>query len=96
MAKPKIGMTTKDAHVRVRQQARQTAIPEDPLLLRVYTHPVRDPKELEKEFHRLLDSADHSRGDTNTGGREWFETSTEFLDTIADVLGMTTTGTDDL
>ena len=85
----KVGMTTKDAHVRVRQQARQTGLPEDPLLLRVFQHPTRDPRDLEKDFHDLLDAADHGRTNTKTGGREWFETSVEFLDMIARKLGMT-------
>ncbi|MHB1786044.1 MAG: GIY-YIG nuclease family protein [Acidimicrobiales bacterium] len=85
----KVGMTTKDAHVRVRQQARHTGLPEDPLLLRVYQHPTRDPRDLEKDFHDLLDAADHGRTDTKIGGREWFETSVEFLDMVAKKLGMT-------
>jgi hypothetical protein len=85
----KVGMTTRDAEGRVRQQARQTSVPEDPLLLRVYQHPTMDPRIAEKTFHRLLVAAEHTRGDTRTGGTEWFETSVDLLDTIAGVLGMT-------
>lgn len=87
-------MTTKEASERVRQQARQTGIPEDPLLLRVYQHPSKEPREVEKEFHLLLNAADHTRSETKTGGKEWFETSLEFLDAIAEVLGLTVTGED--
>lgn len=86
----KIGMTTKDAEVRVRQQARQTGLPEDPLLLRVYQSDERDPRDLEKAFHRLVSAADHVCGETTTGGKEWFETSVEFLDTIAATLNLHT------
>jgi hypothetical protein len=87
----KVGMTTKDASERVRQQARLTGVPEDPLLLRVYQHPTREPRDVEKDFHVLLNAADHTRGDTKTGGKEWFETSIEFLDAIAEVLGLKVT-----
>jgi hypothetical protein len=87
----KVGMTSKDASERVRQQARLTGVPEDPLLLRVYQHPTRDPRDIEKDFHLLLNAADHSRGDTKTGGKEWFETSIDFLDAIAEVLELTVT-----
>ena len=64
-------------------------MPEDPLLLRVYRSPTTSPRDLERDFHRLLRAADHVR-DTKTtaGGTEWFETSTEFLDAIAQVLGL--------
>lgn len=91
----KVGMTTKDASERVRQQARLTGVPEDPLLLRVYQHPTRDPRDIEKAFHLLLNAADHSRGDTKTGGKEGFETSIDFLDAIAEVLGLSVTSAED-
>lgn len=85
----KIGMTSKDAGERVKQQARQTAVPEDPLLLRVYQSDTLEPRELEKTFHRLLIAADHTRAETSSaGGKEWFETSIEFLDTIAATLDL--------
>lgn len=86
----KVGMTTKDAGIRVKQQARLTGMPEDPLLLRVYQHDSRDPRDVERDFHRLLDAADHTRSNSTAGGREWFETSVEFLDTVAAVLGLET------
>lgn len=85
----KVGMSTKEAKMRVKQQAKLTGMPEDPLLLRVYQHPVRTPLEVERSFHRLLDAADHDRSGTTTGGREWFITSIEFLDAVAHELGLT-------
>jgi hypothetical protein len=84
----KVGMTTKDAGVRVKTQAKHTAVPEEPLLLRVYQSPDIDPPSLEKRFHRLLRAAEHDRGGTLGGGKEWFETSVEFLDTIAEEFGL--------
>ena len=85
----KIGMSNVGTGERVRQQARQAGMPEDPLLLRVYRSPTATPRDLERDFHKLLRAADHVR-DTKTtaGGTEWFETSTEFLDAIAQVLGL--------
>jgi|GEM_PF-527914 hypothetical protein len=91
----KVGMTSRAAAVRVREQARLTGVPEDPLLLRVYQHPDRDPRDIERDFHNLLDAADHSRSGSKTGGKEWFETSTEFLDAIASVLGLIVTSAED-
>lgn len=84
----KVGMTTRDAAVRVRQQARLTALPEDPLLLRVYQSSAMPPGQVERAFHRLLRAADHTRIDTTAGGNEWFVTSIEFLDTIAETLNL--------
>ncbi len=86
----KIGMTTRDATSRVREQARGTAMPEEPLILRVYRSKTVEPRAAERSFHMLLNAADHTRVNNNAGGREWFETSVEFLDTIASVLGLET------
>lgn len=85
----KVGMTTKEAKMRVKQQAKLTGMPEDPLLLRVYQHPTKEPKDVEKSMHRLLDAADHDRSNSTAGGREWFITSIEFLDAIAVELDLT-------
>jgi hypothetical protein len=43
---------------------------------------------MEKNFHRLLDAADHSRSVTRSAGRKWFLTTTRFLDEIARVLAL--------
>lgn len=90
-------MTTRDASVRVQEQARGTAIPEQPLILRVYTSDGVDLRQAERGFHALLNAADHTRSDSpaSTGSREWFETSVEFLDTIAATLGLTTLQAED-
>ena len=55
--------------------------------------PSSNKREVERAFHNLLDSAGHAgpkRGSTerHRGGMEWFCTSLEFLDAIADALGL--------
>jgi hypothetical protein len=85
----KIGMTTRDAAARIREQTRQTAVPEDPVILRVYKAREKSPASIERDFHRLLNAADHVRPGQSGLNREWFETSVEFLDAIATVLGLT-------
>jgi hypothetical protein len=84
-----VGRTANGAWQRVLDQARTAGAPEDPVLLRVYTSP--DPaasEQIEQVFKRLLESADHNRVLTGTGGQEWFTTSLEFLDEIARALGI--------
>lgn len=83
-------MTNGTAAGRISEQARAAGVPEEPLILRVYRAPDnRDALELERTFHRLLDAAGHERSRTGSG-REWFATTVEFLDTVADVLGLLT------
>ena len=65
----------------------QTGLPEDPVILRVYTHPIRTPKEIETEFHKLLISAGHYRAIGDQTGRDWFATNLDFLNAIASSLG---------
>lgn len=82
----KVGQTSGEAWSRVRQQTRTTGLPEEPLLLRVYVSD--DPMAAEAKFHRLLDAAEHDRSQGKSVGREWFATTIEYLDTIAEVLGL--------
>lgn len=74
---------------RFNNQTRTTALPEEPILLRVY--PVSDEASsaaLEKKFHALLRAADHDRPVTRSAGQEWFLTSRKFLDAIAELHGL--------
>jgi hypothetical protein len=82
----KVGKTTQGAWKRVCDQARATGAPEDPLLLRVYL--ASEPDDAERVFHRLLEAAEHTRQATRSGGREWFATTLEFLDEIANAIGL--------
>ena len=60
--------------------------PEEPILLRIYSTEGVATTAVENNFHRLLEAADHFRSVTRSAGREWFLTSTKFLDEIARVL----------
>lgn len=91
----KIGQTGRVVEKRVSDQLRSTAMPEDPVILRVYTDPKGEAVEsetdyaaLEKKFHKLLMSAGHSKTSARSGGTEWFATTLEFLDEIAETLDL--------
>ena len=82
----KVGHSGVDAHYRANSQGRLTALPEDPILLRIY--PVAESAKAERDFHAWLRDADHAGGRTRRGGSEWFVTSTKFLDRIARSMGL--------
>jgi hypothetical protein len=89
----KIGQTGRVVSKRVSEQLRSTAMPEDPVILRVYTDPKSeavgsevDYAALEKKFHKLLTSAGHNKTSAKSGGTEWFATTLDFLDEIAETL----------
>lgn len=84
----KVGRADSSVIARFRQQTRTTALPEDPVLLRVYPCIQGDSLAREQLFHALLEAADHDRSTARTGGTEWFLTSTKFLDAIAKSQGM--------
>ncbi|WP_427869870.1 hypothetical protein [Leucobacter luti] len=82
----KVGHSSRDALHRAGSQGRFTALPEDPILLRIY--PVVMSNDVERKFHEWLRMADHHGTRTRRGGTEWFLTSTKFLDHIAEHLGL--------
>jgi hypothetical protein len=84
----KVGRSDSDVIVRFRNQTRTTALPEEPILLRIYRTSGDSAASAEATFHRLLDAADHSRTTGKSAGREWFLTHTRFLDEIARTLGL--------
>lgn len=84
----KVGHSNRSVIQRFRQQTRTTALPEEPILLRIYPTDADDSQAKEQRFHRLLAAADHERSTARTGGTEWFLTSIRFLDEVADVLGL--------
>lgn len=94
----KVGKSDRDVIQRFNEQTRTTALPEAPVLLRIYESKSKTAglSEIEKTFHELLEAADHDRSTARTGGTEWFLTSLKFLDKIAFVLGMTITTNEDL
>jgi hypothetical protein len=82
----KVGRSDSDVIQRFRNQTRTTALPEEPILLRIYRTQGGATSDLETSFHRLLNAADHAQSVARTAGREWFLTTTRFLDEIARVL----------
>lgn len=94
----KVGRSDRDVIKRFKEQVRTTALPEEPILLRIY----EDEKgslqllEVEKKFHALLEAADHDRSAARTGGTEWFLTSLKFLDEIGSTLSLNITHNADL
>lgn len=79
----KVGRSDRDVIERFRSQTRTTALPEEPVLLRVYRTKGEASTQVEREFHELLEAADHARSTARTGGTEWFLTSLQFLDRLA-------------
>jgi hypothetical protein len=84
----KVGHSNSDVIVRFRNQTRTTALPEEPIPLRIYRTSGDSAAPAESAFHRLLDAADHSRTIGRSAGREWFLTHTKFLDEIARTLSL--------
>jgi hypothetical protein len=82
----KVGRSDSDIIQRFRNQTRTTALPEEPILLRIYPTKDRPTAEVETDFHRLMEAADHHRSVARSAGREWFVTSTRFLDQVARVM----------
>ena len=85
----KVGMSKRDAKKRVQDQV--TALPERPVLLRIYVGSNgMDIAEVEKKIHRHLNAADHVRNSERGAGQEWFLTHLKFLDSTAELLGLKT------
>jgi len=84
----KVGRSDSDVIRRFRDQVRTTALPEEPILLRIYRTEARSTADVERDFHRLLEAADHFRSVARSAGREWFVTSIRFLDEVARVMGL--------
>jgi hypothetical protein len=82
----KVGHSAKDAYYRAGSAGRLTALPEDPILLRIY--PADASAATEKQFHAWLNAADHNGVRTTRAGAEWFVTSTKFLDRIAQAMDL--------
>ncbi len=87
----KVGMSEKDAIKRFRQQQGSTALPESPILLRIYVGSNGiDIADVEKKVHRHLNAADHVKNSERGAGQEWFLTHLKFLDSTAELLGLQT------
>jgi hypothetical protein len=84
----KVGRSDSDVIQRFRNQTRTTALPEEPILLRIYKTEPQSSAIAEDRFHKLLEAADHNRSVARSAGREWFVTSTRFLDEVAKTLSL--------
>jgi len=91
----KIGRSDSDVIMRFRNQTRTTALPEEPILLRIYRTDASAAAQIESPFYRLLEAADHSRSVSRSAGREWFVTSTRFLDQVASVMKLSVEAVND-
>lgn len=69
-------------------QNRQTSMPEDPKLLRIYHKPGMDIDATEKRFHITLDRVGHERSAARRtkSGKEWFATTLDAIDAIAELM----------
>lgn len=86
----KIGRTENDVWQRLISQNRQTSMPEDPVLLRIYYSDSLSTEEIEANFHMTLDAFGHSRSAATStkAGREWFATTLEALDAVASLMNL--------
>lgn len=70
---------------RIERQQRQTEVPEDLVLVRVFYHD--DPFEVERKIHNILKAANmHQK--TTQGGVEWFSCNLATIDAIATAMGL--------
>ncbi|MFV0458909.1 MAG: hypothetical protein ACK5MT_09115 [Actinomycetales bacterium] len=84
----KVGHSTMDVYSGIGGEARTTALPEDPVLLRVYATEGKLSAQEERHFHEWLAAADHGRSRSARGNREWYLTTTKFLDRVARQRGL--------
>ena len=85
----KVGRSDVDVHNRFAAQKRLTWLPEEPELLRVFTGgSERSVLDLERRLHEALDAAGHARAHGDRVGNEWFITTVEFLDSLAELAGL--------
>jgi hypothetical protein len=82
----KVGHSGVDAHYRANSQGRLTALPEDPILLRIY--PVAKSAKAERDFTPGYGTPTMQVGGPGAAVPEWFVTSTKFLDRIARSMGL--------
>lgn len=86
----KIGSTKNSIWQRIVEQNRQTSMPEDPKLLRIYHTDPMDIDLIEQKFHITLEKVGHERSAARRtkAGKEWFATTLEAVDAIADLMGL--------
>ena len=86
----KIGSTKNSVWQRIVEQNRQTSMPEDPKLLRIYHKDQMDIDAIEQKFHTTLDRVGHERSAARRtkAGKEWFASTLDAIDAIAELLDL--------
>ena len=86
----KIGSTKNSVWQRIVEQNRQTSMPEDPKLLRIYHKENMVIEEIEKKFHSTLERVGHERSAARRtkAGTEWFATTLDAIDAIAGLMDL--------
>ena len=86
----KIGSTKNSVWQRIVEQNRQTSMPEDPKLLRIYHKDEMNIEEIEKKFHSTLERVGHERSAARRtkAGTEWFATTLDAIDAIAELMDL--------
>lgn len=86
----KIGSTKKSVWKRIVEQNRQTSMPEDPKLLRIYHKADINIDEVEYKFHSTLEAVGHERSAASRtkAGVEWFATTLEAIDALAALMNL--------
>ena len=86
----KIGSTKNSVWQRIVEQNRQTSMPEDPKLLRIYHKDQMDIDAIEQKFHITLDRVGHERSAARRtkAGKEWFASTLDAIDAIAELLDL--------
>ena len=86
----KIGSTKNSVWQRIVDQNRQTSMPEDPKLLRIYHKDQMDIDSIEQKFHTTLDRVGHERSAARRtkAGKEWFASTLDAIDAIAELLDL--------
>ncbi len=86
----KIGSTKNSVWQRIVEQNRQTSMPEDPKLLRIYHKDQMDIDAVEQKFHTTLDRVGHERSAARRtkAGKEWFASTLDAIDAIAELLDL--------
>jgi hypothetical protein len=86
----KIGSTKNSVWQRIVDQNRQTSMPEDPKLLRIYHKESMDIDSVEQKFHKTLDRVGHERSSARRtkAGKEWFATTLDAIDAIAELMDL--------
>ena len=85
----KIGRSEASIETRVKQQiwdAGVTALPEPPIILRMYSCSDGNVTEIESVMKRHFNAADQDKAHQVGAGREWFLTHLRFIDSTAKIL----------